>query len=68
MRMPDNRLIKHVLGGRMHGTNRRGRPCREWADDLTDWTGRDIAWLMKKTTDSRGWSEVVQNAVDTYGH
>ncbi len=39
-RMDDNRLIKHTIFAKMNGKSRRGRPCREWLDDITEWCGR----------------------------
>ena len=33
-RMKDNRLGKEVMFGTMEGESRRGRPCREWLDDI----------------------------------
>ena len=33
-RMNDNRLIKHTVFARINGKPRRGRPCREWMDDI----------------------------------
>ena len=39
-RMNDNRLIKHTIFAKIDGKPRRGRPCREWLDDIKDWCGR----------------------------
>ena len=39
-RMDDSRLIKHLILGKMDGKSRRGRPCREWLDDITEWCQR----------------------------
>lgn len=39
-RMNDNRLIKHIVFSKMNGKLRRGRPCREWPDDIIEWCGR----------------------------
>jgi len=33
-RMEDNTAIKNVMLGVMNGTGRRGRPAREWMDDI----------------------------------
>src|SRR6218665_345928 len=38
-RMKDNRLVKEVMFGTMEGELRRGRPCREWLDDIKEWGG-----------------------------
>ena len=32
--MKDNRLVKNVVVGMMEGLNKRGRPEREWLDDI----------------------------------
>ena len=43
--MDDTRLIKHVVFAKMGGKSRRGRPCREWLDDITEWcqrSGQDL--------------------------
>ena len=36
-RMSDDRKIKALMFGRIDGANRRGRPHREWLDDITGW-------------------------------
>jgi len=36
-RMDDNRRIKTLMFGIVEGTNRRGRPCRGWMDDIISW-------------------------------
>ena len=41
-RMKNNRKIKDVMMEMMEGTGRRGRPCREWMDDITDWCQTDV--------------------------
>ena len=66
-RMDDGRKIKTVMLGSMDGGNRRGRPCREWADDIRDWCGKDIHSLSLLAQDRDGWRSVVQCALDTYG-
>ena len=35
-RMHDNKLIKHTISAKIDGKPRRGRPCREWLDDIKD--------------------------------
>ena len=34
--MHDNRLVKHVVFGKIDGKSRRERPHREWLDDIKD--------------------------------
>ena len=33
-RMKGARLVKSIVFGMMEGTNKRGRPTREWLDDI----------------------------------
>jgi len=40
-RMDDNRLLKNVVFGIIDGLNRRGRPRREWVDDIKEWCRTD---------------------------
>ncbi len=41
-RMEDKRLVKGVVFGIMGGWTRRGRPSREWLDDIKEWCQMDI--------------------------
>src|SRR6218665_1176693 len=41
-RMHNNRKIKELMFGRMEGTNKRGRPHREWLDDIIKWGGMSL--------------------------
>jgi len=33
----DNRKLKTLMFGVVVGTNKRGRPCIEWMDDIVSW-------------------------------
>ena len=58
-RMDDSRLIKHLIFGKMEGKSRRGRPCREWLDDITEWchcSGHDLFHLAQ---DRRTWKSLI---------
>ncbi len=66
-RMPNNRLVKKVMEGRMRGANRKGRPRREWMDDLTDWTGKDKTELIRIAMDRDLWRRATVQAADTNG-
>ena len=33
-RTHENRLVKHIVFGKIHGKLRKGRPYREWLDDI----------------------------------
>ena len=66
-RMRNGRKIKNVMIGIMEGTGRRGRPCREWLDDIKEWCRKDIYSLTQLAQDKQVWRMVVKCAVDTYG-
>ena len=67
-RMDNNRMVKKVMLGTMAGANRRGRPRREWLDDIVEWAEADLASLTRAAQDRTGWRDVVKRAVDTNGH
>ena len=58
-RMEDNRLIKHILFSRMDGKSRRGRPCREWLDDIIEWGGHNVQDLVHLAQDRRAWKNLI---------
>ena len=67
-RMDDSRKLKTLMFGVMEGKNRRGRPCREWIDDVTAWCGKDsLQHLSHMARDRDTWREVVKSASSTYG-
>src|SRR6218665_1793828 len=66
-RMKDNRLVKEVMFGTMEGEMRRGRPCREWLDDIKEWGCEEIHLLNRKAQVHGTWRTVVRTALDTYG-
>jgi hypothetical protein len=58
-RMDDGRLIKHLIFGKMDGKSRRGRPCREWLDDITEWCQRSGHDLFHLAQDRRAWKNLI---------
>jgi len=40
--MNDKRKKKTVMLGEMEGANGRGRPRREWLDDIKEWCEKEI--------------------------
>ena len=66
-RMRDDRKLKSIMTGIMEGVGRRGRPCREWLQDIEEWCGMDIQEITHKANDRETWKKVVKCAVDTYG-
>jgi hypothetical protein len=67
-RMDDARLVKTVVFGMMEGTNRKGRPRREWLDDITEWCNKkDIQTIAGIAQDRQAWRKTVDDALDTNG-
>ena len=66
-RMKDDRKIKALMFGRMEGTNRRGRPHREWLDDITRWGRASLQELSHAAMNRGRWRSLMKMAVDTYG-
>ena len=65
--MDNSRKIKGIMMGIMEGTNKRGRPCREWLDDVVDWCQIDLYHISRLAQDRVKWKTMVQCALDTYG-
>ena len=66
-RMVDNRLVKNVVFRIMDGHNRRGRPSREWIDDIKEWCRANVHTLSIMAQDRSEWKRVVVDALDTNG-
>jgi hypothetical protein len=67
-RMDNSRKIKSVMMGIMEGTGRRGRPNREWLDDIRDWCQKELHSLSRLALDRDTWKNQIKMALDTYGH
>jgi len=67
-RMNNNRLIKQTIFGMIDGAGIRGRPCREWLDDVRDWCEMDIHKLSRMAQERDEWRKMVKHAIDTNGH
>jgi len=52
--------------GMMEGNGRRGRPWREWMDDIRDWCQTDVHRLSLMTHDRETWKMIIKNALNTY--
>ena len=66
-RMNNERKMRSVMMGIMDGTGKRGRPDREWLDDIRDWCQKDIHFLITIAHDRVKWKAMVKCAVNTYG-
>ena len=58
-RMDDNRLVKHTVLSQMEGKTRRGRPCREWLDNITEWCQRSGQDLFHLAQDRQAWKNLI---------
>ena len=67
-RMDDSRKIKTPVFGMMDGSNKRGRPHREWSDDIEQWCGATLQELSHAALDRQRWAKIVRMASDTNGH
>ena len=54
-RMEDSRLVKEVAFGEMKRKTKRGRPKREWLDDVKEWCNDEIYILNRKAQDRDAW-------------
>ena len=65
-RMEDSRLVvMEVVLGEMKGKTKRGRPKREWLDDIKEWCNEEIYILKRKAQDRDPWKMKVKCALGT---
>src|SRR6218665_2517572 len=72
--LPDNfeplyynlKKIKSVVFGRLEGTNKRGRPHKEWMDNILDWCGASIQELYHAALEKQKWRRITRTASGTY--
>ena len=67
-RMDNSRKIKTLVFGMMDGSNKRGRPHREWSDDIEQWCGTTLQELSHAALDRQRRAAIVKMASDTNGH
>src|SRR5207245_1907907 len=67
IRSRNERKYKKVMVGSMDGKGKRGRPKREWLDDIREWCQKDIQTLSRLANERGVWKEMVNCALDTYG-
>jgi len=60
-----NIRIKELVFGRMEGASRRGRPHREWLDEITEWGKASLQELNQAAIDRKSWKSLVKMASDT---
>jgi len=57
-----------LMFGRIKGASRRGRPHREWLDDITEWGKASLQELSQAAMDRKSWKSLVKRVSDAYGH
>jgi len=60
-------MLKAIVFDVMEGKARKGRPCREWTDDITDWRKEVLHTLRWKVTDRAESQRVIRHASNTNG-
>jgi len=53
--------------GIVDGTNKRGRSCREWMDDIFRWCKTGLQELNSLAQDHRRWKLITRQAMNTNG-
>ena len=66
-RMDNSRKIKTLVFRMMDGSNKRGRPHREWSDDIEQWCGATLQELSHAALDRQRWAAIVTMVSDTNG-
>ena len=56
-------LANTILQGIVDGTRSRGRPRRQWLNDIEKWTGLTLTQLVRLTEDRVGWRNFVSRCV-----
>ena len=66
--MDKDRKIRDIMFGIVEGTNKKGRPHREWLDDVKQWCQETSIYRLYRTAQARDkWITVVEKASSTYG-
>src|SRR5262249_12021471 len=67
-RMDSSRKLRTLVFGVMEGNNKRGRPKREWIEDVKIWCGNNsLQQLSHIAEDRMAWRKLVQCASNTCG-
>ena len=48
-------LAKTIMQGFVEGTRRKGRPRKEWMDNICEWTGCELQDLLRQADDRDEW-------------
>ena len=58
----DNSLAKMIVEGMVEGKRGRGRPEKQWIDNIKEWTMLETSEIMKKARDKEQWRLIVRKA------
>ena len=58
-------LVRDVIVGVHPGKRRRGRPRRQYVDDIKEWTGATLGAAARKTEDRERWRALVRETTRT---
>ena len=58
----DDSLAKMIMEGMVEGKRRRGRPEKQWIDNIKEWTMLESGEIMKKARDTEQWRLIVRKA------
>ena len=67
-RMPDHRLIKTTIFGIIEGNNKRGRPKKEWLDDIKEWCQKSVWQTKTMAMDRDKWRKLWTPLSTPKGH
>ena len=57
--MDKNRKIEDSMFGMVNGSNKKGRPQREWLDDIRQWSRETSIYKLYRAASVRGkWNTV----------
>jgi len=57
--MKDEKLLKTVMLGIVEGDGPRGRPARNWSDDIADWCGCTLPDAAQLALDRTEWRKII---------
>ena len=67
-RMNNSLLIIQVVFSMVDGTGIRGRPCREWFNDIKEWCQMDVHSASILAQSRIEWRKFVGCVIDTNRH
>ena len=56
-------MAKTLIEGKVEGSRGRGKPRRQWEDDLKQWTGEGMGQLKRKAMGREEWRKNVRDSV-----